>query len=379
LGFEQQGFRCVGAYDINPIAIQNRNYNMGGEGRIKDLSTACLRALHNDSVDVVLAGPPCQGFSTVGKRDLNDPRNALLLTVGRITSELRPKIALIENVAAVTSGEHSKYWKALDKQLRESGYRTYSLLCQANDLGVAQLRTRRVMLAWLTNWEGTLGLPVAPGGDLQSALRGINEDATNHEPRQLPEGSRVAEIAPYIKPGQKLSNVRAGQRAVHTWNIPAVFGEVSVHEKILLETLLRLRRRMRLRNWGDADPVTVTALSESLGWAPEPTLESLLLKGFVRRCGRRYDLVNTFNGKYRRLRWDQPSPTVDTRFGDPHYYLHPDENRAFTVREAARLQGFPDAFTFQGTEREQFTMIGNAVPPPLAARLAALVREAILS
>ena len=87
------------------------------------------------------------------------------------------------------------------------------------------------------------------------------------------------------------------------------------------------------------------------------------------------DLSHTFNGKYRRLSWDHPAPTVDTRFGDPKYYLHPEEQRGLSVREAARIQGFPDDFVFAGSKAAQFRMVGNAVPPPLAKQLAEAIRE----
>ena len=90
----------------------------------------------------------------------------------------------------------------------------------------------------------------------------------------------------------------------------------------------------------------------------------------MRKQSRYYDLTHTFNGKYRRLRWDAPAYTVDTRFGDPIYFLHPDQQRGFSVREAARIQGFPDDFVFSGSRRTQEELLGNAVPPPLAKLLA---------
>jgi DNA (cytosine-5)-methyltransferase 1 len=108
-------------------------------------------------------------------------------------------------------------------------------------------------------------------------------------------------------------------------------------------------------------------------------LASLVSKGYVRKIGRRFDLANTFNGKYRRLEWDRPSFTVDTRFGEPGYFLHPSEDRGFTVREAARIQGFPDSFRFFGDTRGQYRLIGNAVPPPMARFIAKIVKSALLS
>ena len=75
---------------------------------------------------------------------------------------------------------------------------------------------------------------------------------------------------------------------------------------------------------------------------------------------------------------DGLSPTVHTRFGNPRYFLHPEENRGLTVREAARIQGFPDSFVFLGNENEQYRMVGNAVPPQLGRFIASFIRDNIL-
>ncbi len=99
----------------------------------------------------------------------------------------------------------------------------------------------------------------------------------------------------------------------------------------------------------------------------------------MREIGDTHDLTGAFNGKYRRLSWDKPSNTVDTRFGSPTYFLHPEEQRGFTVREAARIQGFPDSFIFSGTEKEQYQMVGNAVPPPMAKKIALQIRKLLLA
>jgi DNA (cytosine-5)-methyltransferase 1 len=118
-------------------------------------------------------------------------------------------------------------------------------------------------------------------------------------------------------------------------------------------------------------------LEADLGFSITPLLQTLERKGFVRESDRLFDLVHTFNGKFRRLEWGLPSYTVDTRFGDPRYFLHPGEERGFSAREAARIQGFPDSFVFSGPTRAQFRMIGNAVPPPMGRAIAGLVHLAL--
>lgn len=377
LGFAAAGFSCAAAFDIDPLAVAVHRRNLGSTAVTRDLTDEAKGLGDIKGVDVLLAGSPCQGFSTVGKRDPSDPRNGLLLTAGRIAGRVRPRVFIAENVAGVVSGEHRSYWDALGELLRAQGYQTTQLRCDATTMGVAQMRHRLVLLAWRQGWRGEVVLPSAPGGVLRDALAGL-QDAPNHDVRPLAGGSRCAKIASHLGPGQKLCNVRSSQRAVHTWAIPEVFGRTNREERQLLEAMLKLRRRDRARTFGDADPVTARTLYMHLRRPVAAALKTLHDKGYVRKCGDRYDLAHTFNGKYRRLSWDAPSLTVDTRFGDPHYFLHPDESRGFTVREAARIQGFPDSFVFEGPERAQFRLVGNAVPPPMGKCLAEWVRANLL-
>jgi DNA (cytosine-5)-methyltransferase 1 len=161
--------------------------------------------------------------------------------------------------------------------------------------------------------------------------------------------------------------------------VPEVFGLVTDREREILEALLLLRRRERRRPVGDADPVSARSLSNLIKRPVANDLASLLRKGYVRRVATYFDLTHTFNGKYRRLAWDAPSLTVDTRFGDYRYFLHPDDDRGFTVREVARIQAFPDSYSFFTQDRQAYTMIGNAVPPPMARCIARLVRTRLLA
>jgi DNA (cytosine-5)-methyltransferase 1 len=214
------------------------------------------------------------------------------------------------------------------------------------------------------------------GGVLRDVLANL-EGVPNHDPVELEPDSRLAKIARRLRPGQKLCNVRQGSRAVHTWDIPEVFGRTNAHERQVLEALIRIRRRRRVRSSGDADPVPIDVLEADLGFSVAPLLQALKKKGFVREREGLFDLMHTFNGKFRRLEWDRPSYTVDTRFGDPRYFLHPSQPRGFSAREAARIQGFPDSYIFSGSTKAQFRMIGNAVPPPMGRAIAEFVRFAL--
>lgn len=371
LGFQNAGFQSIGAVDIDPTVLQVHEKNIGSPVFQADLSLGELPFVALGRADVLIAGSPCQGFSTIGKRRLDDPRNDLLLVTGRLAARYKPKLVIAENVPAVASGKHRKYWEGLHQILREAGYQTAELTCYGPKVGVPQRRRRLLLVGWRAKRTVTLEIPEVPGGSLRDALHKI-EGASNHDLEYLECSSIDYQIAEKLKPGQKLSNVRSGPRSVHTWQIPEVFGSTTKKERDALEEILRLRRRNRVRDFGDADPVQTRLLQKKFG---KPMVADLEAKGYLKQVGNCHDLVGTFNGKYRRLHLDEPSYTVDTRFGDPRCFLHPTEHRGFTVREAARIQGFPDNFVFDGTKAEQYRMVGNAVPPPMAENLAHCLKK----
>lgn len=372
LGFAARGFMAKGAFDCDPDAVANFAANIGGPVNRVDLTQGIPNERSLLNLDALIAGPPCQGFSTVGKRLVNDERNHLLTLTGILARRVLPRVLVVENVSGALSGDHAGYFEALNGTMRLAGYHTYTMRCQAADLGMAQLRRRILFFAWRTGRDIQFTMPKVAPGELRAALAGTS-NLPNHYPQQLCRHSREWHIARRIKPGQKLSNVRGGQNAVPTWGIPEVFGKITEHERTVLELLRKMRRQERQRDHGDADPVSLPRLEAALGERFHRLVERLITKGYLRRVDDGVDLVGTFNGKFRRLSWDKPSCTVDTRFGSPRYFLHPTQQRGFTVREAARIQGFPDTYVFQGTEQSQYRLIGNAVPPPLSVFAADLV------
>jgi DNA (cytosine-5)-methyltransferase 1 len=246
-------------------------------------------------------------------------------------------------------------------------------LLGAEKFGLPQARKRALLIAWSTKFEGAFEFQSNFLMSLPEALS-IRDGASNHSPVVLVPGSRDDLIARRISQGQKLSNVRGGPNSVHTWQIPEVFGAVGEEQKRLLELMMRLRRKYRSRENGEGDPLIAATLSAEYGADCRSLLNLLLDAGYVRKVGTKFDLTGTFNGKYRRLALAGLSPTVDTRFGQPKYFLHPTENRGLSVREAARIQGFPDHYSFVGSVASQFRQIGNAVPPPMAESIAIFLR-----
>ena len=374
LGFLQEGVFSQQAFDIDRVALETYERNLSEVAKVADLT--CFVPLAATS-DVLLAGAPCQGFSTAGKRLLNDPRNALLVRVADIAIANRTKVLVVENVPAALSGQHRHLWIALEDRLRTAGYNVRRILFEGTKCGLAQRRKRLFLLCWKGSDCINLGVKNEGSISLRHALAGLAPVYDTELVWPDPDG-KDAKIIKHIKPGQKLSNVRLGARSVSTWDIPEVFGLVSDPERDVLIAVARLRRRNRVRSFGDGDPVSVDRINQFLGRKAKRDTRRLVQRGFLREIDGEFELTQTYNGRYRRLCWEDVSPTVDTRFGRVDLFIHPEHDRGFTAREAARIQGFPDDFIFLGKPREIFSQIGNAVPPPMAAALAEFVREAIL-
>lgn len=382
-GFQENGFKLLGSYDIDPYVIDVHSKNIAGPAIVHDLNDQNLPGLDNKTdIDVVISGSPCQGFSTIGKRLINDPRNHLLLSGGEIAIRYNAKIFVSENVLGSNSGDHKKYWAKLIALLDANGFQTKMVNYSANDFGVAQSRKRIILYAWKPDYYPNFQIEsifVPRRISLAEALRGV-ESADNHNLNYIDKTSMDYQIAKKIGPGQKLCNVRGGERAVHTWDIPEVFSYTDEKEKALLTLIMKLRRQLRRRNFGDADPVDLEHINEKFNGSSNDLIESLLDKGYIKRVGENFiDLTHCFNGKYKRLSFNSISPTVDTRFGLYKNFLHPIENRGMSVREAARIQGFNDDFIFFGPIKKQYEMIGNAVPPPLSNFISLNIKNNIIA
>lgn len=375
LGFIQAGYKCIAAYDFDKDAAAAYRINIGNHIHELDISNFVERiSIEIAGVDVLVAGPPCQGFSTAGKNDPSDPRNSLLLKVAEIAVTAKPKVVVIENVRGLLSPRFKAHREALMGALSKGGYSVSYRLTNASDFGVAQNRDRVIIIAVRGTTPIDMTLVASQKRSLREVLDGV-ELLKDHVAKRLSKSSAEYSIAKKIRPGQKLCNVRGGAAAIHTWDVPEVFGNVTSAERGVLEAIRVLRRKNRRRDFGDADPVSCRNINAYVGFASSKLLKGLVEKGFVRRVGANYDLTNAFNGKFRRLCLDGLSPTVDTRFGQPRYFLHPVENRGLSVREAARIQGFPDSFRLEGRESTLYRLIGNAVPPPMAKAIAGFILD----
>lgn len=179
-GFIENGFTCLGAYDIDPLVVKVYNENIGPFGLVHDLSEGELPHIYKQDVDIVLSGSPCQGFSTAGKRRLEDPRNKLLLIGGKVAIKLSAKYFIAENVMGSIAGQHKEYWNSLEELMITNGYSVKFYTCDATKIGLPQSRKRVIMFCSRDHVEIDLSMPNYPMKTLKEALTNL-DGAANHE------------------------------------------------------------------------------------------------------------------------------------------------------------------------------------------------------
>lgn len=376
LGFISAGFQCVGAFDTDKVAVDVHNRNLGGHAAVANLSESTDQVMTSlTRANIIIAGPPCQGFSTAGRNNPEDERNLHLSRVAELASKSSADVVVIENVRGLLAKKNVQHLHNCISMLEDAGFVVDHKLFDLSEYGVPQARKRVIIFGSRNRSPIELdSIPKKPKKSLKDAIGKSSHggmDVTGY--RTLTTRDLI--VASHIAPGQRLTNVRRGARSIHTWDIPEVFGDTSEEERLVLETISRARRQIRVRDYGDADPVRFADLVRILGNDVFEMLTVLERKGFLRKIGECYDLTHTFNGKYKRLEWHKCAPTVDTRFIEPRYFLHPDECRGFSIGEMAALQGFPADFAFPKSLSVASRLIGNAVPPVFGSAIARQVKS----
>ncbi len=319
----------------------------------------------------------------------------------RVVADLRPSFFVAENVRGLSNMAGGQVLKRIIEEFEGLGYQVDWRLLNAADFGVPQHRERVFIVGNRIGVPNPFPTPTHRSRDRldagQTPLFGeakkpwrtmrdaIGEIETlgglsNHEVdvRWAQRRPEFVKILPHIKEGQKLCNVRLGPRSVYTWTIPEVFGKVTGKEERVLLTIAGNRRR-KCFGPKDGNPLDASTIADLAGEDVTATLTSLLEKGYLIDVDGKFELKDAFNGLCRRLRWDEPSEAVLTVFESPRYYVHPSQHRPFSPRELARIQGFPDDFVFEGSFPEQYTQLGNAVPPSLAEAVARSVGAVLKS
>jgi DNA (cytosine-5)-methyltransferase 1 len=353
-GFELAGFDVVAAVDFDPIAAATyRQRNPEIPFFEADIATITGRALADAAgrdIDVVIGGPSCQGFSTHGKRDPNDPRNFLFKHFVRIVNELRPLFVVMENVRGLLTYDKGHYRQEIHAAFANIGYRIDSRVLRAVEYGVPQLRERVFFIATRTNAQ-------------------IAFPAPTHCP---PEEVVLTGLQPYVTVRDALGDLFAiGEEGEETrYAAPPQTDFQRYVRKATKASTLTLHRARRV---SDLAYSIINKIPPGRGLRAIPPNQ--LPERFKRmRTISTGALRRDCTTLYHRLSWDKPAYTITCYFNNVSSgpFVHPEENRALTPREGARLQSFPDDYVF--VDKQLYRQIGNAVPPLLAAAVAKRVR-----
>lgn len=328
LGFENCGFEVVLAneYDasIAEAYIRNRNNPRMIVNDITKLPIEEIFLPLRGTVDLVVGGPPCQGFSQKGKRkSINDPRNFLFKYFVDVVAAVQPKYFVMENVPNLLTAEGGFFKNEIISLFSDLGYAlTSDVLCAA-DYGVPQYRRRAFFIGKRTTGEGVkFPQKVSKKVTIWDAISDL---------AYLNSGEG-AEIQEYITMAQ------SDYQNLMRKDSELLYNHVATnHSRTALERLRMIPPK------GGKEYLPEEHLTKSI-----------------------------YSGTWCRMDADDASVTITTRFDTPSSgrFTHPFLNRAITVREAARIQSFPDSFHFFGTKTSQMKQVGNAVPPLLAQAIA---------
>jgi len=356
LGFEQAGFDVVAAVDVEEIHIETycRNFPRS-KALCTDLSSASGDQLRKETavgdkhIDVVFAGPPCQGFSVIGKRLRDDPRNLLLFDFARLVAELSPSYFAVENVAGILLGQAKDVLEEFLRRVGKAGYCVVEPIkvLDAAEFGVPQ-RRRRV---FLLGYRKGLAAPKYP-----APLHAYDEDGKVDGPK----------VWDAIGDLPKIENYRyllTADEYTGELGVPSAYAGI-------------LRGEAR-----DPDDKSLARSRNGDG------LSGCLRTAHTAKTIKRFE--NTRQGSYEevsrfyRLSKNGLAPTLRAGTGRAQGSfmaprpIHPFQDRCITVREAARLHSFPDWFCFHRTKWHSFRQIGNAVPPMLARAVAQAILGAM--
>jgi DNA (cytosine-5)-methyltransferase 1 len=346
LGFEQAGFDIAAAIEIDPVHCSVHEFNF------PDCAVVCTDAtkttgekireaagLNGIQIDVVFGGAPCQGFSLIGHRALDDPRNGLLLEFMRLTEELDARYFVLENVKGLTIGKHRGLLDELIEAFDKKGYSVlapYRVL-NAADFGVPQDR-RRLFLMGAKKGLPLPKYPAAMNGPRTTVWQAIGDLPDPEGYGQLVESDTVsnakfAKASEYARALRGLANDAGDFSYPRRWDLKRLTSSMRTDHTALS------KRRFKKTKHGETEPV-----SRFLKLDPDGVCNTL-------RAG-----TGSERGAF-----TSPRP------------IHPYSPRCITVREAARLHSYPDWFRFHGTKWHGFRQIGNSVPPRLGRAVAAEV------
>ncbi|MEC2345015.1 DNA cytosine methyltransferase [Paenibacillus barengoltzii] len=335
LGFTKAGFNVVIANEIDPEIAMAHKMNQPNTKMInEDITKLDIDSVFRDlkgKVSVVVGGPPCQGFSQKGARKLlDDDRNFLFKYYFKVVEYIRPDYFLMENVPNILTSGNGYFKEEIYDLFQNIGYTLDSDVLNAYDFGVPQMRRR----AFILGKKGDTPLSLPKGNNKKVSIIEAIGDLS------FLESGEGQEIQDYkFEPSTNYQKeMRNGSEKLYN-HIATKHSEIAL-------------TRMKMIPIGKGKEVL-----------PKEHLTKSI-----------------YSGTWSRMIAEEPSVTITTRFDTPSSgrFTHPFLNRAITVREAARIQSFPDTFRFFGTKSSQMKQVGNAVPPLLAKAVANIIKADIL-
>ncbi len=367
LGMQRAGFRVLAAIDFNEHAVTTFKANFSNETLTlcKDLTKfppeKLAEQLGAKHVDVIVGGPPCQGFSTARQRDganhgqrrlIHDERRKLYREFLCYVGFFQPRIFVMENVLGIRSAAGGDYFTAVQKEARQLGYRVHGQIEDAWELGVPQKRHRQLFVGVRADLPGYFlpELKAAPRaeprtwlgaaiGDLPILRAGGGEDEREYDfPRRMDHIEKQGQTAlRYLCDVLEIDSTKILTNHV-----------ARPHSERDLRDFARLRE-------GESSAVAMRDRGITFEFP--------------------YD-KSCFKDRYtRQSRWHPCSTIVAHLSKDGLMFIHPTQNRSLTPREAARVQSFPDWFRFPKARTPAFRLIGNAVPPLVAEAVGLAVKE----
>ena len=316
---------------------------------IEDIFSRIDNLPYSKNIDVIVGGPPCQAYSIVGRaRDPknmeDDPRNFLYKLYVKFLEKYKPKMFVFENVPGIVSAKNGEHFVKIQKAIKKAGYDFSFKILNAKDFGVLQDRKRVILIGWQENLK------------LEYPIFKIKEN--NYQV--------LSDLFSDLPPLQN------GQGSIGVVNYKKETTEYLKKAKIRNGIGFTTQHIARPNNENDLEiyKIAIDEWSEGkrLNYA---TLPKRLIK---------HKNTTSFTNRFQVVNGNGISHTVVAHIAmDGHYYIHPDkkQNRSITVREAARIQSFPDDFYFEGGRTASFKQIGNAVPPLMAESIAQKIKDAL--
>lgn len=356
LGLLNAGFDVRLAADVNVACEQTHKatfprvpFFLGDISKSRPSELSEIAGIRPGELDLLCGGPPCQGFSIIGGREVDDPRNRLFKSFIGFAEHARPKAIVMENVPGMATLGQGDILEVIGRAFDRAGYTVSCAELLAAQYGVPQMRWRIFLIGWRKEDFAHMrfsGFPMPTHGSSRVGDLVPNRTISDEESCDfLTTRDAIGDLPP-LQPGTSCDVYGGNPEGPYQTAMRHGLGNALYNHyapKISEVNQTRIRSLKPGQDWRD---MPRRLLPESMKRA--------LRKDHTRR--------------YRRMTWDGTPRSIITKFRDPKTgeYSHPEQDRTISIREAARVQSFPDWFRFYGSNSDIYEQVGNAVPPLLA-------------